>query len=419
MVKMILSAMIVTSVLAAMIGCSKENPLTANGAAANPTIAATTDYPSPILKHVEVNNKDNKVFLFTLLADPTANNVYLKVQTSSGNDPSTYAKGNIALGSPSGYTLNNVLAAGKNTDGTIWVFSTANSGSYRIWYRKQTSPGATTFTAWKYLPTQGGYGNLAVSNFYDGTLAIFYRSINNYLNVFYLPASGNGTYGQIGSYGIQDNFIVGKNSDGRLEVFTPWSNEIDHIWQQTTSVWSWYSYWAAMPTPPSTVDITADMGCILNQSNGLEVYMITADQKLYNSWFTAANGWASWNCLVSQNVNKRMTVGKRSDGGMDIIWTTNSAAGECLTNCIYQLHGQIAWSPVQTFTPSGFGGRAMILSSYISVNNLSLSKLPSGKLGFFCPSNYLVSGFHDINMGYSYENGPDDTGWSYSILCQN
>jgi len=131
-----------------------------------------------------------------------------------------------------------------------------------------------------------------------------------------------------------DFLFVGRNADGRLEVFVGSRNsELWHIWQ--TSPGSTWSTWGSLNKPPNTSYISsAAVG--QNADGRLEVFTVGADGALWHIWQTAPNGtWSTWDSLgkpsnvdlsfpaVGKNADERIevfTVG--TDGALWHIWQT-------------------------------------------------------------------------------------------------
>jgi hypothetical protein len=421
MVKNFFSIFVLASVCLVVFGCSQSNPLSQNIQKSNTTQAATgmSDYPYPIQKHAECFDVQNQVYLFTLLED---HNVYLKVQNGAGIEITKYPRGNTCLNSPSGYTTNNVLVAGKNSDGRIWVFTTVTSGSNRIWYRRQTVTVRPEFTNWTALPNSGsGCCNLALSSFSTGDLALFYRNASGRVCVTNITTMSTTTLPASTAGPINDNFTIATDNAQRLVVFTPRTDRIIYLKQTSAGTGNWSSAWEKAGPTFANIDVTADIGWIRNYSDKLEIYINTTDNKIYNCWQDAANNWVNiWNCIVSIRAYKRMTVGKRSDGGLDLVFCDipyNSPMGNmCMLRHIYQLPGNGNWLENQNGFPTN-GMQGMILPSKIDYNNLSIFRCSvTPQLTFFCPSNYIMSGSRDLNMTYAFENGPDPAGWYGDLI---
>jgi hypothetical protein len=86
---------------------------------------------------------------------------------------------------------------------------------------------------------------------------------------------------------------VGRNADGRLEVFAVAAGGmISHAWQTAPN--GGWSGWANTGGPAA--GFTNDSPAVATNADGrLEVYAVGSDRDLYHVWQTAPNGgWSSW-----------------------------------------------------------------------------------------------------------------------------
>ena len=120
---------------------------------------------------------------------------------------------------------------------------------------------------------------------------------------------------------------VGRNADGRLEVFLVGSDkQLHHKWQtkvNNSSQWSDGS--------PSLLNEWPDDSTVVNNADGrLEVYIVGSDEHLYHRWQTAANSsqWSvwtegnfttNWNSLWGQfSLKARPAVARNADGRLAV-----------------------------------------------------------------------------------------------------
>jgi len=130
-----------------------------------------------------------------------------------------------------------------------------------------------------------------------------------------------------GQWSVGSNPAVANNADGRLEVFLVGSDkQLHHRWQtapNSSSQWSEGS--------PSLLQMWPDDPAVANNADGrLEVYIIGSDEHLYHRWQTAPNSsvWSvysegnyttDWNSLWGQfSLNSRPAVAKNADGRLTI-----------------------------------------------------------------------------------------------------
>ncbi len=383
---------------------------------------ADTDYPCAITKISVVQAPGQKGYLFALGED---GNVYLRNQNSVSKYSTSWSTTNVNLGNPGGPRITDWITAGRNSDGKVWLFAATNQGIYRIYYRKEISAGSRSFTSWRYLPLpDAGYFKIDVANGKDGELVLFYRHRVGGLYAAYFSTSGVYTYGQIAGY-LLNNFTVATNPDGRLEIFTPGSDALYHIYQNSPGTWTWNNAWVQLGNPPNyPIDTDADVAWTMNQLGGLEVFIINTDNEIENCRQdpNGPGGWSSfWNQVTliagGEKAYKRMTAAKRYDGGLDIAYVTPPAGFNNLgmVNHIYQPVGQADWEDGGNI---GALGSIFVRGEYIDDVNLVFSKVqyyasdPAYfRQRFFVPYNYTSD---DIRIGYVYEDGTNsaDGGWS-------
>ncbi len=124
---------------------------------------------------------------------------------------------------------------------------------------------------------------------------------------------------------LTSRLAVGRNQDGRLEVFARGlDGAVWHIWQGAAN--SGWSGWSSMGG-----SITSDP-CVASNADGrLEVFARGQDGALWHNWQTAPNnGWSGWRSLggvitsnpaCGRNQDGRLEVFARGqDGGLWHIW---------------------------------------------------------------------------------------------------
>src|SRR6266568_3262216 len=95
---------------------------------------------------------------------------------------------------------------------------------------------------------------------------------------------------------INANPTIGKNDDGRLEVFaTGLDNALWHIWQVAPN--GPWDNWASLGGPPN-VDIGHSIGVHVNDDGRLEIFATGSDSALWHIWQVTPNGpWGAWASL--------------------------------------------------------------------------------------------------------------------------
>jgi acylphosphatase len=159
----------------------------------------------------------------------------------------------------------------------------------------------------------------------DGRLEVFVQGTDGALWHIWQTAPNNGWSGWESLGGWITTPVVAQNADGRLEVFVRGSDgALWHIWQTApNNGWSgWESLGGVISMP--TVGKNAD--------GRLEVFVQGTDGALWHIWQTAPNnGWSGWESLggwittpvVAQNADGRLEVFVQgSDHALWHIWQT-------------------------------------------------------------------------------------------------
>jgi hypothetical protein len=137
---------------------------------------------------------------------------------------------------------------------------------------------------------------------------------------------------------LESTPTVSRNRDGRLEVFAlglrdPFTADLVHIWQPAANSGPW-SGWASLG---GNLKLTAP-AVGRNADGRIEVFACTSDNALWHIWQTAPNnGWSNWERLggvvlgtpaVVETVDGRLEVFVRgSDWRLWHIWQTSPNGG--------------------------------------------------------------------------------------------
>jgi peptidoglycan hydrolase-like protein with peptidoglycan-binding domain/acylphosphatase len=155
--------------------------------------------------------------------------------------------------------------------------------------------------------------NIAVGRNADGRLEIFARGTDNALWHKWQTAPNNGWSGWASLGGaITTDPVVAQNADGRLEVFARGTdNAVWHKWQTAPN--NGWSGWASL----SGV-ITSNIAVGRNADGRLEIFARGTDNALWHKWQTAPNnGWSGWASL-SGVITSNIAVGRNADGRMEV-----------------------------------------------------------------------------------------------------
>ncbi len=155
--------------------------------------------------------------------------------------------------------------------------------------------------------------NVAVGRNADGRLEVFARGSDNALWHRWQTAPNNGWSGW-GSMGgvITSDPVVMNNADGRLEVFARGTdNAVWHQWQ--TAPTNGWSGWASMGGK-----ITSNIAAGRNADGRLEIFVRGTDSALWHIWQTApSNGWSGWGSMGGV-ITSDPTVTKNADGRLEV-----------------------------------------------------------------------------------------------------
>ena len=170
----------------------------------------------------------------------------------------------------------------------------------------------------------GGFGKIAYADFkFGGQFYPMYGATG-----VALPATGFQSLGGA----LTSRIAVGRNKDGRLEVFAlGLDNALWHIWQTAPN--NGWSGWASLGG-----SLVGDPSVVSNADGRIEVFARGANNALLHIWQTAPNnGWSNWSSLggiitsnpaAGRNKDGRVEVFARGgDGALWHIWQTAPNSG--------------------------------------------------------------------------------------------
>ena len=219
--------------------------------------------------------------------------------------------------------------AGRNADGRLEVFGHASGGpGLEIVHAWQGAPGGG-WSAWDSLgaPPTGNVGDLALGENGDGRLELFVREGLMSSGVAWHawqevpPATGWAAWDTLGSPpgGLANvTAEVGRNADGRLEVFAFASDgALWHIWQQATGGWSG---WHSLGTPSGLFPF--GLAVVAAADGRLAVFVVVLGGTLWRRQQSAdpAIGWDAWEDLgMPAGVPLTgVSVGRNADGRLEV-----------------------------------------------------------------------------------------------------
>lgn len=252
-------------------------------------------------------NADGRLEIFLTSLDPAGEVLHMWQDHSPDNGWSRWE----SLG---GATSN--FAVGTNADGRLELFQVTYSGE--VQHRWQTTPNGG-WSGW-YELDQVGRGSVQVARAADNRLQVFVASNNN--GAMYTarqdPRSGSGWSGfAVLDFppGLED-LSIGVNQDGRLELFT-WDGGVDtsggpvyHMFE-TGNGWSDWISMGGQTTGPVQVG--------KNKDGRLEIFYNAWDG-IHHNWQTTPNGgWSGWYSLGGGEFDLGVpAVGSNADGRLEI-----------------------------------------------------------------------------------------------------
>ena len=211
------------------------------------------------------------------------------------------------------------IAIGRNRDGRLEVFYVSPDGSLR--HNWQASPNGL----WKgesKLAT-GGAREVACGVNADGRLEVFYLDASGTLQHDWQLAPGgkwNGAEALVSPDGSPAKALavaVASNADGRLEVFYVGADrDLHHDWQLTPNGdWNGRERLGGPCLESGSGAVTVGR----NQDGRLEVFYLGAKGEVLHDWQTEANGdWHGPEALTGKG--REIIVGANADGRLEAFW---------------------------------------------------------------------------------------------------
>ncbi len=246
---------------------------------------------------------------------------------------------------PKAYLSNELIAIGQNSDGRLEVFAIGGDGA--LWHTCQPKPNKGPWSGWANLGKPGSISDLgtpvAINN-KDGRLEVFATGYTAGTTTYTggdlwhisqsKPSKGPwATWNNLGtpSKSVKINRLgVGRNSDGRLEVFAAGADGgsisskegIWHIWQQKPSKGPW-SGWARLGKPKGVNTLNNRTAVVGYNSDGrLEIFVTKGSLwHMYQSK-PSKGPWVGWGKMGNpKNTTLNLipvAVGQNSDGRLEV-----------------------------------------------------------------------------------------------------
>ena len=244
-------------------------------------------------------NADGRLEVFA------ANGKLWRLEQASWSDG--WASSWVGHGTPQGSDVAGPVVAARSGDGLVCAFVRDIEGS--VWNVMQTTP-AGAWSDWNFFsfPGSGVSDPSALVRNADGRLALFVRGYDFTLwTVSQTQVSPSADWSEWTSLGgasahLTSNPVAGSNADGRLEVFVTGADR--GIWRipQATASGAWAGWTSLGSAGGGFYDAAPGLG--RNGDGRLELFAVGADGNLWHSWQTAASSdtWSEWASLQQPGI---------------------------------------------------------------------------------------------------------------------
>src|SRR6266704_3214060 len=240
-----------------------------------------------------------------------------------------------SLGKPT-VTIKSSPSVGQNTGGRLEVFTIGSDGT--LWHIWQTIAGKS-WSNWNPLNKPLNTNVLVmpgVGKNADGRLEVFTIASDGALWHIWQTSPGQGPWSNWLSSGQPTTSIanaqfppsIAQNADGRLEAFTVGTDgALWHIYQVAPN--GTWSSWTPLGKPPNLNAINAPF-VAQNADGRLEAFTVGADGALWHVWQTTPNGvWSNWASLglpKAVSITSPPTVEKNKDGRLEVLVSGHDGA---------------------------------------------------------------------------------------------
>lgn len=277
--------------------------------------------------HVVAQNADGRLEVFIQQKQGDGHLLHGH-QTSPGGD--SWAWGEFPSEPPLYLTP---LEAARNADGTLVVFAVLGTTT-ELYYSQQSAPGSDSWTPWISLG-KGVYSQfpLVIGVNADGRLELFTYT-GQYARHIWQVAPKGAWFAPDGVWSAWESMggdymplAVGRNADGRLEVFasgTPGDlyHNVYHKWQNSSG---WNESWDRLGDVEIYGRPSVSVGA--NSDGRLEVFVVHQENRLIGDspanvehiWQVAPNSsWSNWGKLGRGQFYSIMGVGRNADGRLEV-----------------------------------------------------------------------------------------------------
>lgn len=245
--------------------------------------------------------------------------------------------------------------------------------------------GGAFFASWSGEgPFGGAAKQLAVGRNQDGRLEVFYVGTNDAIYRNYQTVPNNGWSGEMALGGSAKQIAVGQNQDGRLEIFYVGTNDaIYHNYQTAASNDTSWSGEIALGGYAKQISVSR------NRDGRLEVFYVGTNDAIYHNYQTTTSNPNSWSGELSLGgYAKQIVAGQNQDGRLEIFYVGTD-------NAIYHNYQTTIVTPNSWSGEGGLGG---------SAKQIALGQNQDGRLELF----YV--GTNDA-IYHNYQTAPNN-GWS-------
>jgi hypothetical protein len=197
-------------------------------------------------------------------------------------------------------------------------------------------------------PPETELGMPFVQHNQDGRLEVFATGQGAIFNIAQIfPNAGwRETWGNKGSPSSNVQIrahVVGRNADGRQEIFAIGENALWQKWQVAPN--NGWSDWRTLGTPAADVSLTDRFTVGRNQDGRQEVFAVGSDGNVWQIFQTVPNGgWSDWKKLgkppAEIRTSDRITVGSNADGRQELFAVGKDAA----IWHVWQVAPNVGWS---------------------------------------------------------------------------
>jgi hypothetical protein len=292
-----------------------------------------------------------------------------------------------------------ILEVAKNPDGRLELFASRN-GDNLVINNWQTPEG---WSGWHSIIPKQISSNFRVAQNEGGHLEIFAEYDYGIKHSWQLEAGGWSKWTVISPPGIRNStFCVGKNQDGRLEIFAParakgeetvsLDNVLFHSWQTPQGSDGWSNYVQLVGVLTSRQDFI-DIAAIQNEDGRLEVFWINELNEIYHIWQTKINnGWSQVDKLGEIGARaKKLVVGRNQNGCLEVFIIG-------MDNKIYQIR--------QVVPNGGWAGWLMLENYESQARELAIAQNQDGSLEVFHIS------LDNLNIWRTRQVEPNSKNWS-------